>query len=127
MRIVVGLDEEDIQLILKQCNSHFITYELSPGFYTIQDISHAVQTFFGHEGRLQIECDDINMKTKINLTRAGESFMSLRFDKKSFFNTLLSFEPHWDYKPIYSNHPHIPTVYISDEILNLSIRQIKFT
>ena len=31
LRIVVGLDEEDIQLILKQYNSQFITYELTPG------------------------------------------------------------------------------------------------
>ena len=31
LRIVVGLDEEDIQLILKEYNSHFITYELTPG------------------------------------------------------------------------------------------------
>ena len=30
LRIVVGLDEEDIQLILKQYNSNFITYELTP-------------------------------------------------------------------------------------------------
>ena len=120
LRIVVDLDEEDIQLFLKQYNSHFIIYEISPGIYTIQDISHAVHTFSGHEGRLQIEHDDINMKTKINLTRAGESFMSLRFDRKSFFNTLLGFERYWDYKPSYSNHPHIPTVYISDKISNLS-------
>ena len=120
LRVVVCLDEEDIQLLLKQYNSHFITYELSPGIFTIQDISHAIHTFSGHEGRLPIEHDDINTKTKINLTRYGESFMSLRFDKKSFFITLLGFEPYWDYKPIYSNHPHIPTVYISEKILNLS-------
>ena len=119
LRIVVGLDEEDIQLILKQYKSHFITYELSPGIYTIQDISHTVRTFSGHEGRLQIEYDDINKKTKINLTRAGEVFMSLRFDEKSFI-TLLGFEPYCDYKPINSNHPHIPTVNIRDKILNLS-------
>ena len=31
LRIVIGLDEEDIQLILKQYNSHFVTYELTPG------------------------------------------------------------------------------------------------
>ena len=30
LRIVVRLDEEDIQLILKEYNSHFITYELPP-------------------------------------------------------------------------------------------------
>ena len=49
LRLVVGLDEEDIQLILKEYNSHFITYELTPGIYTIQDISEAIQTFSGHE------------------------------------------------------------------------------
>ena len=48
LRIVVGLDEEDIQLVLKQHKSHFITYELTPGIYTFQDISDAVHTFSGH-------------------------------------------------------------------------------
>ena len=70
LRSVVGLDEEDIQLYLKHYNSLFITYEPSPKNYTLQDFSHAVRTFSGHEGRLQIEYEDINMKTKINLTRA---------------------------------------------------------
>ena len=37
LRIVVGLDEKDIQLILKQYNSYFVTYELTPGSYKIQD------------------------------------------------------------------------------------------
>ena len=46
LRILVGLDEKDIQLILKQYNSHFITYELTPGMYTIQDISDGVQRSF---------------------------------------------------------------------------------
>ena len=96
LRIVVGLDEEDIQLILKQYNSHFITNGLSPVIYTIEDISHVGRTSFGHKGRLKIENDDINMKTKTNLTSAGEVFTSLRFDENSFFNTLLGFEPYWD-------------------------------
>ena len=30
LRVVVGLNEDDIQLIFKQYISHFITYELSP-------------------------------------------------------------------------------------------------
>ena len=34
LRIVVGLDEDDIQLILKQYKSNFVTYELFPGIYT---------------------------------------------------------------------------------------------
>ena len=52
LRIVVGLDEGDIQLILKQNNSNFVTYELSPGIYTIKDISEAVYTMGDHEGTL---------------------------------------------------------------------------
>ena len=67
LRIRVGLDEEDIQLILKEYNSHFITYELSPGIYTIQDISDVVHTFSGHSEIIEIEYNDISMKTKIIL------------------------------------------------------------
>ena len=32
LRNVVGLDEEDIQLVLKQYDSHFIIYELTQEF-----------------------------------------------------------------------------------------------
>ena len=66
-RFAVDLDEDDIQLILKQHNSTFITYEIAPGIYSITDISEAVYTFGDHEGCLQIEYDDISMKTKLNL------------------------------------------------------------
>ena len=67
MRLVIGLDEKDIQLILKEYNSHFITYELTPGIYTIKDISDAIQTFSGHEGTIQLEYDDISMRATIVL------------------------------------------------------------
>ena len=67
LRLVVGLDEEDIRLILKGYNSHFIIYELTPGIDTIQDISDAIQTFNGHEETIQIEYDDISMRTTIVL------------------------------------------------------------
>ena len=40
LRIVVGLDEKDIQLTLKQYNSHFITYELTPGIYDSRYFRH---------------------------------------------------------------------------------------
>ena len=116
LRIRVGLDEEDIQLILKEYNSHFITYELTPGIYTIQDISDVVQTFSGHSDIIEIEYIDISMKTKIILKYKGsrENFGlgTLRFDKKSFFNTLLGHDPYFDYK--------IPGVYSSDKILNIN-------
>ena len=52
LRIVVGLEENDIQLILKQYNEKFITYELEPGNYTIEDIQKAVYPLGDHEGTL---------------------------------------------------------------------------
>ena len=36
LRIVVGLDEDDIQLILKKNSSNFVTYEISPGISSIK-------------------------------------------------------------------------------------------
>ena len=102
LRIRVGLNEEDIHLTLKEYNSHFITYELSPGIYTIQDVSDAVQTFSGHSDIIEIEYDDISMKTKIILKykdfRENFGLGTLRFDKKSFFHTLLGHDPYFDYK-----------------------------
>ena len=119
-RIVVGLDEEDIRLILKQYNSHFITYELTPGIYTSRDISDAIHTFSGHSEIIQYEYDDINMKTKIILKFKKFGLGTLRFDERSFFHTLLGFTPYWDYKLTNSNHDAIPGVYTSDKILNLN-------
>ena len=84
-RIVVGLVESDIQLILKDYNSNFVTYKLSPGIYTIKDISEAVYTMGDQEGTLQIENNDISMKTKFVSTRLGSTFGTLRFDEKCFF------------------------------------------
>ena len=112
LRIFVGLEEDDIQLILKQYNEKFVTYELDAGNYTIEDIQKAVYLLGGHEGTLQIEYDGLNKKVKLFLTHFGETFETLRFDEKSFFYTLLGFTPYWDYKP---------GVYTSDKIiLNLN-------
>ena len=84
LRSVVGLDEEDVQLILKQYNSNFVTYKLTRGFYTSKDIAEVVHTMGDHEGTLQIEYDDISMKTKLILTRFGGTFGTLRFDERYF-------------------------------------------
>ena len=97
LRIVVGLEEDNIQLILKQYNEKFITYELDPGIYTIEDIQRAVYKFGGYERTLAIRYDDTNKKVELLLTYSGV-FDSLRFDKKSFFHTILGFTPYWDYK-----------------------------
>ena len=91
--IVVGLDEDDIQSFLKQYNEKIITYEISPGIYTIEDISKLVYAMGNHEGTLQIEYDDDTMKAKLILTRFGSTFGTLEFDEKSFFETLLGFTP----------------------------------
>ena len=121
LRIVVGLDEEDIQLILKEYISHFITYEITPGIYTIQDISDTIHTFSGHSEIIKIEYDDLNKKTKIILDfkndRNAFGLGTLRFDERSFLHTLLGLTPYWDYKRTNSNHNAIPGVYTSDKIL----------
>ena len=121
LRLVIGLDEEDIQLILKEYKSHFVTYELTPGIYSIQDISDAIQTFSGHEETIQLEYNDISMRTTIVLKFKNEkkkfALGTLRFDKQSFFHTLLGFSPYWDYKPTNSNHVLVPGVYPSDKII----------
>ena len=79
LRIVVGLDEDDIELILKQYSSNFVTYELSPCIYTIKDVSEATYIMDDHEGTFKNEHDDINMKTKLILTRVGGNSGTLRF------------------------------------------------
>ena len=122
LRIVVGLDERDIQLILKQYNSIFLTYERDPGIYRIEDLQKAIYFHGGHEGTLQIEYDDISMKTKFFLTRFGGTFGKLRFDEKSFFDTLLGFTPFWNYKPTNAIHADSSRVYTSDKNLELSSR-----
>ena len=114
LRIVIGLDDEDIQLILKQYNSNFVTYEITPGIYTFKDIAESIYKIAGERGSLKIEYDDISMKTKIIF----DYFSSLRFNNKSFFHTLLGFTPYWDYKPTNSS----PGVYISDKISNLNTK-----
>ena len=125
LRLVISLNEEGIQLILKEYSSHFITYELTPGIYTIQDISDAIQSFSGHEETIQLEYDDISTRTTIVSKFKNEKgkfvLGILRFDNQSFFHTLLGFSPFWDYKPNNSNHFLIPGVYPSDKyILNLN-------
>ena len=51
-RIVVGLDEDDLQLYLKQHNSNFVTYFLFPGIYSTKDLSEDVYTMGDDEGTL---------------------------------------------------------------------------
>ena len=124
LRIVLGLDQDDIQLILKEYTEKFIAYQLSPGIHTIEDISKSVYTMGDRDGTLQIENDDNDdddsVKTKLISTRFGSTFGTLRFDKKSFFHTLLGFAPYWDYKPTNPIHADSPGVYTNDKFSNLN-------
>ena len=121
LRITIGLEEDNIQLILKQYNENFVSYELDPGNYTIEDIQKAVYPLGNHDGSLKIEYDDLNKNVKLILTRFGSTFETLRFDEKSFFHTLLGFAPYWDYKPTNAFFADAPGVYTSDKIiLNLN-------
>ena len=100
LRTQIDLVEDDIKLVLDEYNSSFITYELEPGIYTFKDISEALlkilqPEYYGYLNAIDIEYDDIIMKTKIEV-RAG--IIAIRFDEKSFFSTILGFTSGWDYK-----------------------------
>ena len=114
LRTQIDLIEDDIKLVLDEYNSSFITYELEPGIYTFKDFSEALFNFLqseypGSSNVIDIEIDDITMKTKL-VVRDG--IIAIMFDEKSFFSTILGFTPGWDY--INYNQ------YLSKKIVNLS-------
>ena len=84
------MNEDDIQLILKQYKSNFVTYDSSLGIFSINNFSEFVYTMGDHEGTLKNE-NDISIKTKLILKKFGATFGTASFDEKSFFSTLLGF------------------------------------
>ena len=52
LRIVVGLDEKDNQLFLKQYKSNCVIYKIMPGVYTIRDIPEDVYKMGDPDGTL---------------------------------------------------------------------------
>ena len=114
IRTQIDLVEDDIKLVLDEYNSSFITYELEPGIYTFKDISEVLfnilqSEYPGPSNVIDIEYDDITMKTKLVF---NIGIIAIRFDEKSFFSTILGFTPGWDYKHY--------NKYISQKIVNLS-------
>ena len=120
LRIVVALDGDDIQLLLEQYKMNFGTYELSPGIYTIKDNSENVYTMSDHWGTLQIENNDISLKTKLKSIRFRGIFGTLRFLEKSFLYTLLGFIPNCDYEPTNKIQAENPGYYTKDKFTILS-------
>ena len=113
LRTPIGLVEDDIKLVLEEYNSTFNTYEITPGIYTFKDISEALfnilqSEYPGPSNVIDIEYDDITMKTKL-VVRSG--IITIRFDEKSFFSTVLGFIPGCDYKHY--------NKYISQKMVNL--------
>ena len=100
LRTQIDLVQDDVKLVLDVYNSSFITYELDPGIYTFKDISEALfnilqSEYPGPSNVIDIEYDDITMKTKLVV---NNGIIAIRFDEKSFFSTVLGFTPGWDYK-----------------------------
>ena len=120
LRLVVSLDEEDIQLILKQYILIFVTCILSRRIYAIEGFSEAVYTMGDHPGTRQIDYDDITMKTKLVLTHFMLTFRTLGFDEETFLKNSLGIVPYWDYKLTNASDADSPSVYIDDKYLNLS-------
>ena len=98
LRMEVDLVEYDINLILDEYNSSFITFELKPGVYTFKDISKALVNILQLEypsskSDIAIGLDDITRKTKL-VVRPG--IIAIKFDENSFLNTILGFTSGWD-------------------------------
>ena len=126
LKVIWKLPEDDIQLVLKQTNSNFIFYETPSGIHSIKDFSEAVLSMWDHEKTLQFEYHDNAMETNATLTRFGGAVGTLRFDEKSFSNTLIGFTPNWNYKPVYSKDTHFPGVYTSKKNMNsITIHKIQ--
>ena len=114
LRTEVGLIEDDNKLVLDEYNSNFITNEIPTGIYCFKDISEVLLNFLQSEykvdfNKIVIEFDDITRKTKLGV-RPG--IIVIRFDEKTFFNTILGFTTGWDYKHY--------NKYISQKMVNLS-------
>ena len=91
LRTEVDLVEDDFRLVLYKIISSFLTYELKPGFYNFRDLSEFVfnilqPKYQASSNVIVNELDDITRKT-ILVVRNG--IIAIRFDEKSFFNTLL--------------------------------------
>ena len=71
-KIVVGLDEEEMQWISKHHTAISGTFEIVPSIYSIKNFSEAVSTMGHHKGTLKIKKNGFGMKTKLTITRFGE-------------------------------------------------------
>ena len=114
LRTQIDLVEDDVRLVLDEYSSSFITYKITPGIYTFEDLSEILfnilqSEYPGPSNVIEIEFDDITKKNKL-VVKSG--IIAIMFDEKLFFSTILGFTPGWDYKHY--------NEYISQKIVNLS-------
>ena len=100
LRTDVDLVEDDIRLVLDEYKSNYFIYKLQPGINNFERISEAFlkilqPEYDGYHNTIDIEFDDITMKTKLV---AIPGIIDKRYDENSFFNTILGFNPFWDFK-----------------------------
>ena len=109
LRVLGSLDENDIQLILKQDCSKYTTYKIPPGAYTFKDVSIVLSRGFendfelrvrmqpshkkDHHDSIHIESDNVTLITILDLKPI---IKVLRFDKKPILNTISGFPPYWN-------------------------------
>ena len=128
LKILSSLDQNDFQLISKQNDSKFITYEIPPGLYTFEDLSEVPSRGFknGFELRkkqryLKIDNSDSILIESENVTLITNMISRydikvLRFNTKSFFTTILGFSPYCDY----TNYIGYDDDYYSEKNRNLN-------
>ena len=114
LRTQIDLIEVDVKLVLDECNSSFITYELEPGIYSYREISEALFNILkveypSSDSEILIRLDEITRKNKLVV---NSGIIAIRFDEKLFFSTILGFTAGWGYKHY--------NQYLSQKIVNLS-------
>ena len=100
LRTQIDLIEVDVNLVLDEYNSSFITYELEQVIYSYREISEALFNILqleypSSDSKILIRLDDFTRKTELVV---GSGVIAIRFDEKSFFSTILGFTAGWDYK-----------------------------
>ena len=107
------MNEDDIQIILKQYKSKVNVYKNSSGAYTFEKLAEVLSRGFRKEFEVRnglgldhrfdksdsilIDGDNVSLITKMTLK---PHINALRFDEISLFSTILGFSPHGDYKSI---------------------------
>ena len=105
LRTQIDLIEDDVKLVLEEYISSFITYsyrEISEALFNILQLEYP-----SSDSKILIRLDDNTTKLVV-----GSGIIAIRFDEKSFFNTILGFTAGWDYKHY--------NQYLSQKVVNLS-------